>query len=231
MSFLNYSQMLAKVLEYLPFCAIRKNSRLTCHQLNNLCNWQRFLRTEVIVWSEESQSHIASIFQNSSRGWFSLMFSDVTLNVQLVSKFFEEHGAKVQSLSFKYCKSPPGVLESIILRCEALCSLSINRFETCSFSFESNKVTRPTVTSLKLELDSIILQQSPAIFQRIRHLFPCVKHLSIEYYWKERQAHPVEHSVLLDFLVNFSRLESLNLFSHLPKLFFNEPKFLDLLPR
>lgn len=220
-------------MHYLPSLVVHKNFRSTCKRLYYLCKKEkRFHPDEVIVWSAKSKFHIASFYENSARCCFNLIFSGVTLNVQQVSRFFTEHGAKVQSLSFINCKSAPGLLESIIVQCEAVSSLSIKHVNGCSFSFESaSELARPTVIFLELVLDSIILQQSPNIFHRISHLFPCVKHLSIESDEKVMKRYHFMNLVIFDFVVNFSHLESLKFNVNIPTLYFNAPKFLDLLPK
>lgn len=211
--------------------AVRKNFRSTCKRLYNLCNAERFQRNEVIIWSKESRPHIVSILQNCFRECYNLIFSDVNLSTRNVSRFFNDHGAKVQSLSFVNCNSAAGVLESIIVQCESLCSLCIKRVNPYSFSFESTTVTRPTVTFLDLVWDATILLQSPDIFQRIRSLFPCVKHLSVEVAEKALNKKPVLNLEIFDFAVRFSHLESLKLNVKCPALFFTSQIFMDLLPK
>lgn len=171
-------------------------------------------------------------FCNSTRGCFNVKLDWVNLKYLQGSKFFEQHGAKVRSLSFKNCKFPPDMLESIIMHCDTLCSLSIDCPFTSACFFESSLIfitPRQTVSSLQLKLNEISLKTLQDIFQKILPIFPCVKHLNVGAYVSSPLAEP--ESWIWDVVMNFSHLETLKLDGVLSQPLGTEPKFLDFLSK
>ncbi|KAM7249348.1 hypothetical protein ACFE04_021567 [Oxalis oulophora] len=182
----------------------RKNLRLTCKRLYELCNSDHFCRNEKIKWSEN---------------WIHLVNTQSDLC---------RIGRQIRSLDVEHCRFQPGSLESIIMLCKGLCSLSLKSSVISSDSsiLELFSVTHPNVAFLELTLP-----YCQPHFHSVFSIFPNVKKLRVQAHYRDFPYKPGEWSSIFDDIMrSCSNLECLELKIPLNQSIIKKSEFFEALP-